>query len=178
MRNKLKLSELRNVIKEEIQFQLTKKQLFENLDKKTLKRILNEDARSTITYIKKINASTADKFRIVNPNPNDKITTIVSKDLKHKEQTFMEVKFTYTLMTSGGSAEYQAFSDAFNSVKNNNANPFFSFDNSSLIILNHNDTIKNAMNNTKLSYFLELQIVHSPNITFNLNEFKGQKVTP
>jgi hypothetical protein len=43
MGNKQKINNVRNIIKEEIQFQLTKKQLFENLDKKTLKRILNEE---------------------------------------------------------------------------------------------------------------------------------------
>jgi hypothetical protein len=41
--NKLTLSKLRNVIKEEIKFQLTKKNLFESIDSKTLKRILKED---------------------------------------------------------------------------------------------------------------------------------------
>lgn len=43
MKNKLTLINLRNVIKEEIQFQLTKKQLFETIDKKTLNKILTEE---------------------------------------------------------------------------------------------------------------------------------------
>ena len=43
MKNRQTLNSVKNVIREEIQFQLTKKQLFENLDRKTLKRILKQN---------------------------------------------------------------------------------------------------------------------------------------
>ena len=175
MRNKLKLSELRNVIKEEIQFQLTKKQLFENLDKKTLKRILNEGEVSTITYTKNIATATPDAFRIVNPNPNDMITTIVSKNpsAQGSLQT-LTVKFTYKLQAQANSPEYTAFRAAREDESKEKF--FFTTDNTSLIIANHLNSIKNNNLDPKLSYTLDLEVIHSNNIKISLDEFKGQKV--
>jgi hypothetical protein len=171
--NKLTLSELRNVIKEEVKFQLTKKNLVESLDSKTLKRILKEAAVSKITYTMNLNPSIAEPFRIVNPNPNDKVTTIVSKNPSLEGKTFMKVNFIYTLQASGYAPEYGAFKAA----RDSNPLKFFSTDKSSLIIANHIETIKNTNQNANLSYTLDLVIEHSPNISFNLNGVKGQKVT-
>ena len=81
MKNKLTLSELRNVIKEEIQFQLTKKQLFENLDRKTLRRILNEGIELPVEITKSIVPANnwANPIKIVNPNQQDVISFIPTK---------------------------------------------------------------------------------------------------
>lgn len=171
--NKLTLSELRNVIKEEVKFQLTKKNLFESLDSKTLKRILKEAVVSKITYTTNLNPSVNEPFRVVNLNPNDKITTIVSKNPSLEGKTFMKVNFVYTLQVSGDSPDYGAFKAA----RDSNPLKFFSTDKSSLIIANHTESIKNTNLNPNLSYVLDLVIEHSPNIKFNLAEFKGQKVT-
>ena len=173
MRNKLKLSELRNVIKEEIQFQLTKKQLFENLDKKTLKRILNEAAVSKITYTLNLTPSTDEPFRVANPNPNDKITTIVSTNPSLEGKTYMKVNFIYTLQASGDAPEYTAFRNKRDDKSQEKF--FFTNDVSSLIIANHVESLKNTKQSPNLSYTLDLVIEHSSNIKFNLAEFKGVK---
>lgn len=176
MKNRQTLNSVKNVIREEIQFQLTKKQLFENLDRKTLKRILNEGAVSVITYTKNINIAISEPFRIVNPNPNDKITTIVSKNpsAQGSLQT-LTVKFIYKLQALADSAEYGDFMKA----RKENEGQFFSTDKTSLIIANHANTIQNTLlkKYPKLSYTLDLEVTYSSNVQISLAEFKGQKVT-
>lgn len=77
MKNRLTLSELRNVIKEEIQFQMKKRELFENLDKKTLKRMLREVDENLIPELKptftKFLPINGDVLTIQGMNPNDSV---------------------------------------------------------------------------------------------------------
>lgn len=172
MKNRQTLNSVKNVIREEIQFQLTKKQLFENLDKKTLRRMLNEGAGSVITYTKNITTAISEPFRIVNPNPNDSIITITSKNpsAQGSLQT-LTVKFIYKLQALPNSEDYTAFVNA----RKANEKFFFTTDKTSLIIANHVNTIKNTNLNPSLSYTLDLEIIPSSNLKISLDEFKGKK---
>jgi hypothetical protein len=185
--NKLTLSELRNVIKEEVKFQLTKKNLVESLDSKTLKRILNESVVSRVTMDGgHINPTTSEPFRIINPNPNDKVTTNVvdvNTDVvsptnpNDKSKTYIKLKYIYNLQATTDSPEYKEFLEArkSNSLKPN----FFSSDKSSHIIVNHDETLKRLGLKSKypnFSYTLDLEITHSSNVKINLDGVKGKKV--
>jgi hypothetical protein len=109
MKNKLTLSELRNVIKEEIRFQMKKRELFENLDKKSLNRILREIEESdenTMTTIKiesktyGITFSRDDKnykYPIISTNENDEITPIADSAITSNEGSSFKVVFDVSL---------------------------------------------------------------------------------
>jgi hypothetical protein len=183
--NKLTLSELRNVIKEEVQFQLTKKNLVESLDSKTLKRILNESVVSRVTMDgQTVNPNTTEPFRIINPNPNDKVTTkVVDVDTDVvsstgiKSKTYVKFKYIYNLQATTDSPEYKEFFEVRKS--NSSKINFFSTDKSSHIIVNHDETLKRLGLKSKypnFSYTLDLEITHSSNVKINLDGVKGQKV--
>lgn len=106
MKNKLTLSELRNVIKEEIQFQLTKKQLFENIDKKTLRRILKEEDGETVDISMpfnniKINYNTENTsgFAIISNNAVDTFNVIADNMITTSYFMF-NITFTLTVPKS------------------------------------------------------------------------------
>ena len=102
MKNKLTLSELRNVIKEEIQFQLTKKQLFENLDRKTLSRILKEENEGTMTtttiQIKNLQFFFPENgLSIVSIGENDTFTAIPDNSITENKNSLVNIVFTISL---------------------------------------------------------------------------------
>ena len=103
MKNKLTLSELRNVIKEEIQFQLTKKQLFENLDRKTLRRILKEENEGTMTTTTTIQIKNLQFFfpqnglSIATIGKNDTFNAIPEDSITENKNSVVNIVFTISL---------------------------------------------------------------------------------
>jgi len=166
-KNNITLSELRNIIKEEIQSQLTKKNLVESVNKKSKKSILKEEAK--IEFKQPLRVTTVETFRIENPNPNDKITVIDSQSTT----AAMQVNFIYILETEAGTPAYNTFMN----MRKTKPEFFFSTDTTSLIIPNHNTTLSKITPKIEppLSYRLELVVTKPANLNIDLSNFKGQQ---
>ena len=191
MKNKLTLSELRNVIKEEIQFQLTKKQLFENLDKKTLKRILKEeeselapvDVSLQFTNIK-VNYDTENTsgFAIISNNSTDTFNAIADNEINFSYFMFniiFKVSLPQTYVKDGiiVNKEINTFLNDY--IKKN----IYKFSNDSLQITNYaapitvagqEIKIKSASIVAKYPAAIITDLNKKPSDIFNLGSFKGK----
>lgn len=165
------LSELKNIIKEEIQFQLAKKQLVENVDSKFLKRILKEQTEM-ITFKKASHRVSGNTFSVSGVNSEDKVTTIQTAT---NSQT-INIEFKYFVETETGSAELKDFQTKL--LNTSSQINYFSLSDTALIIPNHMDTLKKtSAPNQNLKFRLELVIYHPQNISIITDNFKGQEVT-
>jgi hypothetical protein len=168
-KNNITLSELRNIIKEEIQSQLTKKNLVESVNKKSKKAILKE-ATEMITFNKASHRVSGNSFIVSGTNAEDKITTI---PLTTTGQN-IKIEFKYFLETQEGSAESNDFqAKLLNTASQIN---YFTLSDTQLNIVNHVDTLKKtSAPNQNLKFRLELVIYHPTNISIITDDFKGQK---
>jgi hypothetical protein len=171
--NKLTLSELRNVIKEEVQFQLTKKNLVESLDSKTLKRILKEGVGTSVKTTKTIVPNFP--FTIINPNANDTIKLIATKNFTSNKLQF---EFDFTL----GATENQAEIAKQTFLKLDFIKNVFQFTNDKLTIFDYTKIPVIKTPNGDIPINMMKLVVYYPEglkleEVFNLNEFKGQKLS-
>jgi hypothetical protein len=179
------LSELKNIIKEEIQFQLVKKQLVENVDSKTLRRILKEeDVQMVDVPINfdniKVNYDTQNEsgFAIISNNVTDTFNAIA--DNKITESYFMfNISFMVSI-PSNIAKNTETLKFLKDSIVQKN---YYKFTNDSLQITNYaapitinnqNFTIKSASIVAKYPAAAITDLNMKASDIFNIKNFKGK----
>lgn len=186
MKKNISLSELKNIIKEEIQFQLTKKQLHESFDKKTLKRLLKEGVATSVKIPKTILPSQNDfPFSIINPNVNDEIQLIATKNFTANKLQF-ELNFLLDATENQAEIAKQEF------LKSEFIKNVFQFTNNTLSVFDYTKipVIKTpngdiTINKMKLVVYYPQGFILPPSEgigmkleeIFNLTQFKGKNLS-
>jgi hypothetical protein len=173
-KNNITLSELRNIIKEEIQSQLTKKNLVESVNKKSKKSILKEESVIKHTQNFNVTAVSVEAFVITDNNPQDEIV-ITNAQLPAGK---MKIEFIYTLSTETDNP----INGKFFQMRKDFPALFFSSDVTSLNIFDQQKVKDNLISKgltelkeTPFSYRLTLSVTKNPNLTVNTENFKGTK---